>query len=74
MLCRQVSDKLDDATKNAARDPLNPENKRKLDDAVEDAKAFIDATGGLLPSAPVQATLGDLARLTNNEDTDVTTL
>jgi len=63
-----VSDKLDDAAKNAAKDPQDPGNQRDLQDAVDEANAFIDATEGLLPSAPVQTTLGDLAKLTNNDD------
>jgi len=65
---KRVHDNLDAAAKNLASNPENPAKKRELQDAVDDANAFIDGTSGLLPSAPVRATLGDLARRIFDED------
>lgn len=39
-----------------------------MQEAVDDANAFIDSVGGLLPSAPVKTTLDELAKITKAEE------
>jgi len=67
-----VSDQLDDAAKKAEKDPKNPENKKDVDDAVEEANKFIDSVAGLLPSAPVRSDVDDIAKVIGQEEPEET--